>query len=58
MGVENFNRGVMADDLERSLEIVRGELSALRFGSIELIVHEGRVVQIDTTRKHRLAPRG
>lgn len=34
--------------------IVRDALSRLRFGSIQLTVHEGRLVQIDITEKTRL----
>ena len=49
------NIGITPEELEHSFDVIRGELSALRFGSIELTVHEGRIVQIDTTRKHRLA---
>jgi hypothetical protein len=39
----------VADELRRALERVR-------HGSITLIVQDGRVVQIDTTTKLRLAP--
>jgi hypothetical protein len=36
------------------IEQLRALLTDLRFGSITLIVQDGRVVQIDTTRKLRL----
>ena len=42
--------------LEYSLDNVREALNGLRFGSISLTVHEGRVVQIDVTEKRRLQP--
>lgn len=40
--------------LARSLESVRKALSGLRYGSVSITVHEGRVVQIDVTEKLRL----
>ena len=42
--------------LEHSIASVREALSGLRFGSVSLTVHEGRVVQIDVTEKRRLLP--
>jgi len=42
--------------LEESVTSVRQALSGLRFGSVSLTVHEGRVVQIDVTEKRRLSP--
>ncbi|MEJ7934197.1 YezD family protein [Sphingobium sp. AN558] len=40
-------------DILASIEKVRGALEQLRFGSITLTVHDGRVVQIDVTEKTR-----
>ena len=42
--------------LEYSIDNVRDALNGLRFGSVSLTVHEGRVVQIDVTEKRRLFP--
>lgn len=42
--------------LEESLASVREALSGLKYGSISLTVHEGRVVQIDVTEKRRVTP--
>ncbi|KMS56106.1 hypothetical protein V474_14060 [Novosphingobium barchaimii LL02] len=39
--------------LEESLANVRDALGGMRFGQIVLTVHEGRVMQIDITQKHR-----
>ncbi len=36
------------------LEIVRLKVAALRFGSVQIIVHEGRVTQVESTEKTRL----
>ncbi|MFX9154076.1 YezD family protein [Acinetobacter baumannii] len=35
---------------------MREALGGLRYGSVLLTVHEGRVVQIDVTEKRRLRP--
>ena len=45
-----------ARHLEESLENVRAALQGLRYGSVALTIHEGRVVQIDVTEKKRLKP--
>ena len=42
--------------LEESLASVRAALAELKYGSINLTIHEGRVVQIDVTEKRRLKP--
>jgi hypothetical protein len=42
--------------LEESIASVREALAGLRFGSVSVTVHEGRVVQIDVTEKKRLKP--
>jgi hypothetical protein len=36
------------------LEIVQKQVNALRFGVVQITVHESRVVQIETTEKVRL----
>jgi hypothetical protein len=36
------------------LEIVRQKVEAMRFGSVQIIVHEGRVTQVESTEKTRL----
>ena len=35
------------------LEIVRGYVTSLRFGSVQITVHEGRVTQIESIEKTR-----
>ena len=37
------------------LEIVRKNVSNLRFGSVQITVHDGRVTQIESTEKTRFA---
>lgn len=36
------------------IEIVRQKVAAMRFGSVQIIVHEGRVTQVESTEKTRL----
>lgn len=40
--------------LAAALEVVGEALARLRFGAINLVVHEGKVVQIDVTERKRL----
>ena len=42
-------------DLSASLDAVRRALEGLRFGSVEVIVHDSKVVQIERKEKVRLA---
>lgn len=41
-------------ETESWLEIVRQKVAAMRFGSVQIIVHEGRVTQVESTEKTRL----
>jgi hypothetical protein len=43
---------------EALIDELRGVLAGIRHGSVTLIVQDGRVVQIDATRKLRFAARG
>jgi hypothetical protein len=36
------------------LKLVRERVSGLRFGTIQIVVHEGRVTQVDSTERTRL----
>lgn len=42
-------------EFESWLEIVRQKVAAMRFGSVQIIVHEGRVTQVESTEKTRLS---
>lgn len=42
-------------EVESWLDLVRQKVSAVRFGSIQIIVHEGRVTQVESTEKTRLS---
>ena len=39
---------------ETWLDIVRQKVEAMRFGSVQIVVHEGRVTQVESTEKTRL----
>jgi hypothetical protein len=43
-----------ANDHSVAVEQIAQALSALRFGAISVVVHDGRVTQIDVTEKRRL----
>jgi hypothetical protein len=46
-------RGV-ATGSEEAIAAIRDYLQTIRFGSIALTIHEGRIVQLDVTEKKRL----
>ncbi|HET6538473.1 MAG TPA: YezD family protein [Sphingopyxis sp.] len=41
------------DPGERAIQTVLEALQTLRFGAIQLTIHEGRLVQVDVTERHR-----
>lgn len=43
-------------DLPDWLAVVREKVSGLRYGVVQLVVHDGRVTQIERTEKTRLGP--
>ncbi len=53
------NDGIHASDRatlrhpEETIGAIRSALARLRFGAIQLTVHEGRLVQMDVTEKRR-----
>jgi hypothetical protein len=38
-----------------ALQVVKEHLERIRFGSIALTIHDGKIVQLDITEKRRLA---
>lgn len=36
------------------VEIIRRKVGAMRFGSVQLTIHDGRVTQVESTEKTRL----
>lgn len=43
-----------ADQSESWLEVVRTKVGAIRFGSVQITVHEGRVTQVEAIEKTRI----
>lgn len=41
------------ESVPRAVQTVLDALEKLRFGAIQLTVHEGRLVQVDITERHR-----
>jgi hypothetical protein len=39
---------------DEALAAIRAHLERIRFGSIEITVHDGRIVQLDVTEKTRI----
>jgi hypothetical protein len=48
------SKGGGASGPEEALAAIRDYLQTIRFGSIALTIHEGRIVQLDVTEKRRL----
>ena len=40
---------------EHWLRVVRDRVAAIRFGSVQIIVHDGRVTQVEAIEKTRIA---
>jgi hypothetical protein len=49
-----MSKSLPLSELEPWVEIVRQKLAGMRFGSIQLIVHEGRVTQVESLEKTRI----
>jgi hypothetical protein len=47
-------RSTVAASAEDAIAAIRDYLQTIRFGSIALTIHEGRIVQLDVTEKKRL----
>lgn len=46
-----------APDNERALEYIADAMKSIRYGSVELVIHDGQVVQVETRHKRRFDPR-
>ena len=42
-----------SEQVPRAIQTVLEALDKLKFGAIQLTVHEGRLVQVDVTERHR-----
>ena len=44
------------DLAEPWVELIRRKVEAIRFGSVEILIHEGRVTQLEVREKTRVLP--
>lgn len=51
---EGTGQRTLLNAVKESLELVRGQVDRLSFGSIALTIHDGKVVQLEVTEKRRL----
>jgi hypothetical protein len=57
MKVQQIEDGIVATtNQEEWLETVRRQVGSLRFGVVQVVVHDSRVVQIEKTEKFRIEP--
>lgn len=54
MAVTSSDHSSIAPSLPDWVALVREKVESLRFGVVQLVVHEGRVTQIERTEKTRL----
>lgn len=54
MSIELNSRVLKSEDSFEIAEHIAAILKEIRFGSIEIVVHEGRVVQIDKRERFRV----
>jgi len=48
------NTNELEDASEAWLDIVRRKVNAMRFGTVQIVVHERQVTQVESTEKTRL----
>jgi hypothetical protein len=53
-GVDMPRRETGSVETDPVMEAIRRALGGIRFGTVSLTIHEGRVVQLDVTEKRRL----
>ena len=58
MSVATLNSNVNNSPDQNWQEIVRQHVESLRFGTVEIIVHDSRVIQIEKTERVRLTKGG
>ncbi len=59
-GVTAVSNTISSDERQRDFELaqIREALQGMRFGTVNIVVQDGVVVQIDRTEKKRLVRRG
>jgi hypothetical protein len=54
MKTNNTNKTNELEEKRRWLEVVQQQVDSLRFGVVQIVVHDSRVVQIEKTEKLRI----
>ena len=49
------HRAPLRDATEEALDAIREHLGRVRFGSLAITLHDGAIVQLEVTEKHRFA---
>ena len=49
-----MSRGEVAEVPTEALDVIARALRDLRFGQVTVVIHDGRVVQVERVEKHRL----
>ena len=57
MSATSSNAPDQASDDQEWLEVVRQKVAKLKFGSVQITVHDGRVTQVESIEKTRFAPK-
>ena len=50
------HRAPLRDATEDALDAIREHLGRIRFGSLAITLHDGAIVQLEVTEKHRFVP--
>jgi hypothetical protein len=54
MKTNNTNKADESEEKKRWLEVVQKQVDSLRFGVVQIVVHDSKVVQIEKTEKLRI----
>jgi hypothetical protein len=57
MNVPSSPQSASITEEQEWLEVVRQKVARLRFGSVQITVHEGRVTQVESVEKTRFLPK-
>jgi hypothetical protein len=55
MKTETKSRQVHADRTKSWIEIVQERVARLRFGTVQVVVHDGRVMQVESVERTRFS---
>lgn len=57
MSTPALNPHTVTDDELEWIEVVRQKVGKLRFGSLQITVHDGRVTQVESVERTRFVPK-